>query len=111
MAAYRNGFQSYSTDTELDEIVIRNSGYDLPDPWAELIGGFFERKAGVPFIELQEIYRFLEISPERQSGTNAKRITELAAEVGWVKTRRRIGGQGQRKNAFFPDRVKSRCPG
>ena len=76
-----------------------------------LISGFFERKAGAPYVELQEIYRHLEINPERQSGTNAKRITELASEVGWVKTRKRIGGQGQRKNAFFPETVKSGCPG
>ena len=33
----------------------------------------------------QEIYRFLEIGTERQTGHNAKRITELAEAVGWVK--------------------------
>ena len=86
----------------LDEIVGRNSGYDLPDPWAELIGGFLGRRAGTPYVELQEIYRFLEIGAERQTGHNAKRITELAEEVGWVKSRRRIGNS--RVNAFFPDR-------
>ena len=82
LAEYRNGFQSFSTDAELDEIVGRNSGYDLPDPWAELIGGFLARRAGTPYVELQEIYRFLEIGAERQTGHNAKRITELAEEVG-----------------------------
>ena len=111
LIAYREGFQSFSTDAELDEIVVRNSGYDMPDPWEELISGFLERKAGAPYVELQEIYRHLEINPERQNGTNAKRITELAAEVGWVKSRNRVGGQGQRVTAFFPERVKSRCPG
>ena len=110
LAEYRNGFQSFSTDAELDEIVGRNSGYDMPDPWEELISGFLERKAGAPYVELQEIYRHLEINPERQNGTNAKKITELAAEDGWVKTQKRIGRQGQRTNAFFPERVKSRCP-
>ena len=111
LVAYRDGFQSYSTDTELNEIVTRNSGYDMPDPWEELISGFLKRRAGTPYVELQEIYRHLEINPERQNGTNAKRITELAAEVGWVKSRNRVGGQGERVTAFFPERVKSRCPG
>jgi hypothetical protein len=83
----------------------------MPDPWEELISGFLKRRAGTPYVELQEIYRHLEINPERQNGTNAKRITELAAEVGWVKSRNRVGGQGERVTAFFPERVKSRCPG
>ena len=108
LAEYRNGFQSFSTDAELDEIVGRNSGYDLPDPWAELIGGFLGRRAGTPYVELQEIYRFLEIGAERQTGHNAKRITELAEEVGWVKSRRRIGKD--RVNAFFPDRATPTPP-
>ena len=86
----------------------RNSGYDLPDPWAELIGGFLARRAGTPYVELQEIYRFLEIGAERQTGHNAKRITELAEEVGWVKSRRRIGDS--RIHAFFPDRATPTPP-
>lgn len=32
LAAYRDGFQSYSTYSELDQIVRRNAGYDMPDP-------------------------------------------------------------------------------
>ena len=85
-----------------------NSGYDPPDPWAELISGFLCRRAGTPYVELQEIYRFLEIGAERQTGHNAKRITELAEEVGWVKSRRRIGNS--RVNAFFPDRATPTPP-
>ena len=94
LIAYREGFQSFSTDAELDEIVGRNSGYDIPDPWEELISGFLERKAGAPYVELQEIYRHLEINPERQNGTNTKRITELAAEDGWVRTQNELAGRG-----------------
>ena len=86
----------------------RNCGYELPDPWAELIGGFLARRAGTPYVELQEIYRFLEIGAERQTGHNAKRITELAEEVGWVKSRRRIGDS--RIHAFFPDRATPTPP-
>ena len=66
------------------------------------------RRAGTPYVELQEIYRFLEIGAERQTGHNAKRITELAEEVGWVKSRRRIGNS--RVNAFFPDRATPTPP-
>ena len=77
LSEYRNGFQSFSTDGELDEIVGRNSGYDRADPLAELISGFLARWAGTSYVELQKIYRFLEIGAERQNGHNAKRITEL----------------------------------
>ena len=50
----------------------------------------------------------LEIGAERQNDHNAKRITELAEEVGWVKSRRRIGDS--RVNAFFPDRATPTPP-
>ena len=65
-------------------------------------------RSGTPYVELQEIYRFLEIGAERQTGHNAKRLTELAEEVGWVKSRRRIGDS--RIHAFFPDRATPTPP-
>jgi predicted P-loop ATPase len=100
LIAYRQGFQSFSTDEELDEIISRNAGYDMPDPWEELIRDIVLRRSGAAYIELQDVYRELDIGAERQNGQNAKRITELMADLGWPKARRRI--DGQRVNAFFP---------
>jgi len=100
LIAYRQGFQSFSTDEELDAIVSRNAGYDMPDPWEELIRDIVLRRSGAAYIELQDVYRELDIGAERQNGQNAKRITELMADLGWHKARRRI--DGQRVNAFFP---------
>jgi len=105
LAEYRNGFQSFSTDAELDEIVGRNSGYDIPDPWEEPIGDFLKRKARTPYVTFQEIYELLDIPAIRQVPDNAKRIKEIATKCGWVYTRRRIGGSRDRKWAFFPDHV------
>ncbi len=100
LAAYRDGFQWFSTESELDEIVSRNAGYDMPDPWEELIRDIVLRRSGAAYIELQDVYRELDIGAERWNGQNAKRITELMADLGWRKARRRI--DGQRVNAFFP---------
>ena len=105
LAAYRDGFQSYSTDAELDQIVGRNAGYDMPDPWEEPIGDFLKRKARTPYVTFQEIYELLDIPAVRQVPDNAKRIKEIATKCGWVYTRRRIGGSRDRKWAFFPDHV------
>lgn len=105
LAAYRDGFQSYSTDAELDQIVGRNAGYDMPDPWKEPIGDFLKRKARTPYVTFQEIYELLDIPAVRQVPDNAKRIKEIATKCGWVYTRRRIGGSRDRKWAFFPDHV------
>ena len=105
LAAYRDGFQSYSTDAELDQIVGRNAGYDMPDPWEEPIGDFLKRKAQTPYVTFQEIYELLDIPAVRQVPDNAKRIKEIATKCGWVYTRRRIGGSRDRKWAFFPDHV------
>ena len=66
LAAYRDGFQSYSTDAELDQIVGRNAGYDMPDPWEEPIGDFLKQKAQTPYVTFQEIYELLDIPAVRQ---------------------------------------------
>jgi len=98
--AYREGFQWWRTDEGLSEIVCRNSGYDVPDPWEDLLREITCRRSGAAYTTLQDIYRSLEIGPERQNGQNAKRVTELMAELGWVKARRRIGNDWV--DAFFP---------
>ena len=55
MDAYRDGFQSYSTDSELDQIVGRNSGYDMPDPWEEPVGIFLTQRERTPYVTFQDI--------------------------------------------------------
>ena len=111
LGAYRDGFQSYSTDSELDQIVGRNSGYDMPDPWEEPVGDFLKRRERTPYVTFQEIYEVLDIPPVRQSSDNAKRIQQIATDCGWVQTRRRVGTSSERVRAFFPDHVDKSTSG
>jgi predicted P-loop ATPase len=111
LGAYRDGFQSYSTDAELDQIVGRNSGYDMPDPWEEPVGDFLKRRERTPYVTFQEIYEVLDIPPGRQSSDNAKRIQQIATDCGWVQTRRRVGTSSERVRAFFPDHVDKSTSG
>ena len=105
LGAYRDGFQSYSTDSELDQIVGRNSGYDMPDPWEEPVGIFLKQRERTPYVTFQDIYGALDIPAVRQSSDNAKRIQQIATDCGWVQTRRRVGTSSERVRAFFPDHV------
>ena len=82
MGAYRDGFQSYSTDSELDQIVGRNSGYDMPDPWEEPVGIFLKQRERTPYVTFQDIYGVLDIPASRQSSDNAKRIQQIATDCG-----------------------------
>ena len=111
LGAYRDGFQSYSTDSELDQIVGRNSGYDMPDPWEEPVRDFLKRRERTPYVTFQEIYEVLDIPPVRQSSDNAKRIQQIATDCGWVQTRRRVGTSSERVRAFFPDHVDKSTSG
>ena len=117
MGAYRDGFQSYSTDSELDQIVGRNSGYDMPDPWEEPVGIFLKQRERTHYVTFQDIYGALDIPAVRQSSENAKRIQQIATDCGWVQTRRRVGTSSERVRAFFPDHVDkvhkrvNGCPG
>ena len=111
LGAYRDGFQSYSTDSELDQIVGRNSGYDMPDPWEEPVGDFLKRRERTPYVTFQEIYEVLDIPPVQQSSDNAKRIQQIATDCGWVQTRRRVGTSSERVRAFFPDHVDKSTSG
>ena len=37
-AEFRNGIQYWSTDEEMGAIPVRNSDFDLMDPWSDLLG-------------------------------------------------------------------------
>ena len=111
LSAYRDGFQSYSTDSELDQIVGRNSGYDMPDPWEEPVGIFLKQRERTPYVTFQDIYGVLDIPASRQSSDNAKRIQQIATDCGWVQTRRRVVTSSERVRAFFPDHVDKSTSG
>ena len=61
LSEYCIGFQSFSTDAELDEIVGRNSGCDIQDPWETLIGDYVRSRGTAPYIRIDEVYRELDI--------------------------------------------------
>jgi len=105
LIAYRQGFQYYSTEEEEAEIVARNSGYDIQDPWETPIGDFVRSRGTSPYIRIDEVYRELDIPAAQQTTTNANRITECMASHGWIKARRRVGNRSTRVYAFFPDEV------
>ena len=106
VAAYRENFQSFSTDSELKEITSRNSCYDAQDPWAPQIAEYIHSRRTSAYIRIDDIYRHLDIAAQNQNTDNANRISDCMAEVGWVKARRRIGTERSgRVWAFFPDKV------
>ena len=47
-AEFRNGFQYWSTDEEMDAILARNSDFDLIDPWSELLWEWLFRHGTAP---------------------------------------------------------------
>ena len=105
LGAYRDGYQSYSTDSELDQIVSRNSGYNMLDPWEEPVRDFLKRRERTPYVTFQEINGVLDIPAVRKSSDNAKRIQQTATDCGWVHTRRKVGTSSERVMAFCPDHV------
>ena len=105
LIAYRQGFQFFSTDEEEAEIVARNSGYDIQDPWETPIGDYVSSRGTTPYIRIDEVYRELDIPAAQQTTTNANRIAECMASHGWIKARRRVGNRSGRVYAFFPDEV------
>ena len=105
LIAYRQGFQWYSPEDEEAEIVARNSGYDIQDPWETPIGDYVRSRGTTPYIRIDEVYRELDIPAAQQTTTNANRIAECMAAHGWIKARRRVGNRSTRVYAFFPDEV------
>ena len=89
-AEFRNGFQYWSTDEEMDAILARNSDFDLIDPWSDLLGEWLQRHGTAAYVSRDQIYSFLDIAPERQNNYNAQRIRELMANHRWKYDRRRI---------------------
>ncbi|MDC0260767.1 bifunctional DNA primase/polymerase [Synechococcus sp. AH-551-N17] len=87
---YRNGYRHWSTDEEMDEILARNSDYDLVDPWLEPLREWVLMRGTTAYIRRAEVYDFLDIPKERQNNYNAQRIRELMTHLGWVTDRRRI---------------------
>ena len=105
LIAYRDGFQWFSTEEEEAEIVARNAGYDIQDPWETPIGDYVRSRGTTPYIRIDEVYRELDIPAAQQTTTNANRIAECMAAHGWIKARRRVGNRSTRVYAFFPDEV------
>ena len=97
---FRNGFQYWSTEKEMDAILARNSDFDLIDPWSDLIGDWLKRQGTATYVQRQQIYDFLEIGAERQNNYNAQRIRELMTHHGWLYDQRRIG-TGKWVRAFW----------
>ena len=85
----RNNFQSYSTEGEFHQIVLRNSDFNLEDPWSELLQGLVNQRASHIVIKLDEVYDFLDIPADRQNQASTARIVEIMANLGWNKRRRR----------------------
>ncbi len=100
LVEYHKGFQWFSTEAEMDEILSRNAGYEMEDPWSEIVGDYLKSRSGAAYILLYEIFDHLQVPSERQSGKSANRIRELAEYHGWEKQRRRIGHD--RVHAFWP---------
>ena len=92
-AEFRNGFQYWSTDEEMDAILARNSDFDLIDPWSDLLGEWLQRQGTAAYVSRHQIYSFLDIAPERQNNYNAQRIRELMTNHGWKYDRCRINKQ------------------
>jgi len=53
---FRNGFQYWSTEKEMDAILARNSDFDLIDPWSDLIGDWLKRQGTAAYVQRQQIY-------------------------------------------------------
>ena len=61
LIAYRDGVQWFSTEEEEAEIVARNAGYDIQDPWETPIGDYTRSRGTAPYIRIDEVYRELDI--------------------------------------------------
>ena len=85
LGAYRDGFQSYSTDSELDQIVRRNSGYNMPDPWEEPVGIFLKQRERTPYVTFQDIYGVLDIPAVRHQRTTPSASSRSRPIAGGFK--------------------------
>jgi len=100
LEAYREGYQWYSTDSELEAINSRNTDYVQLDPWAEVIISYLDAQKIYP-ITTELIYNRLRIEPPQQNNNNAARIRQICEAHGWVYGQRRVEGGGA-KRGFWP---------
>jgi len=97
---YREGYQWYSTDTELEAINSRNTDYVQLDPWAEVITPYLDAQKIFP-VTTELIYNRLKVEAPQQNNSNAARIRQICEAHGWVYAQRRVDG-GDAKRGFWP---------
>ena len=93
---YRRGFQWWSTEAEMDAILARNAGFELLDPWTDPIEGWLKRQGSRPYVQIDEIFNFLDVAPERRNNHNHGRVRDVTQRAGWIYRRRKIGGRDVR---------------
>ena len=97
--AYREGFQWYSTDEELEVIRSRNEDYVNLDPWADVLIPFLEEQRIEP-VTTELLFQRLKIEPQHQNQAGALRIRQICESHGWAYGQRRIEG-GERRRGFW----------
>ena len=81
---------------EMDQILARNAGFELLDPWTDPIEGWLKRQGARPYVQIDEIFNFLDVAPERRNNHNHGRVRDVTQRAGWIYRRRKIGGRDVR---------------
>jgi predicted P-loop ATPase len=98
--AYRDGYQWYSTDEELEAIKSRNEAYVQLEPWAATITAYLDQQTIYP-VTTELLFNRLKIEPHHQNNSNCQRIRQICEAHGWVYGQRR-DESGKPRRGFWP---------
>ncbi|MEB3361744.1 MAG: VapE domain-containing protein [Synechococcaceae cyanobacterium] len=95
---YRAGISWLNDDeAERQAIAERNANFQEIDPWAEQVAQYLNRAQQEQFlpVKVPALLEHLQVPTERQTNALAKRVADIAVQLGWEHGRRRCAGERQ----------------
>ena len=90
---YKKGYQCYSTDQEMEEILCRNRDFEQVDPWYEELRRYVEKYDSRDFFYTEELFNAIGLVETYQINNSASvRLRNVLRQLGWEYKRRMMKG-------------------
>jgi predicted P-loop ATPase len=90
---YKKGYQCYSTDQEMEEILCRNRDFEQVDPWYEELRRYVEKYDSRDFFYTEELFNAIGLVETYQINNSASvRLRNVMRQLGWEYKRRMMKG-------------------
>ena len=90
---YKKGYQCYSTDQEMEEILYRNGDFEQVDPWYEDLRRYVEKYSTKQVLYTEDLFKEIGLVETYQINNAANvRLKNVMRQLGWGYKRRMLKG-------------------